>query len=949
MSVTKMVGKLDMRILLVAALCLAIFSFATTSASAVEQIESFHFGVTDLGGAPTQQAGGHPDQTATTFVFANQENPEGKILPLESPRNVKVNLPAGMVGSATAVPTCKEAQLTANFAPTSCPNDSAVGFVSLEVPATGFCSSCGFPGPLLFPIYNMQAPPGEAAEFGFNAIENVVHLVAHVRSEPEYGISITATNTPQGLALIGFTTTFWGVPADPSHDTLRGNCLTAFGPSGSECPSDVAQIRPLLTNPTACSPSLTAVARVDSWTNTGVFAEASSANENNSGQAVGIDGCSSLPFAPEIEGRPTTESGDSPSGLDVKLHVPQNEDPKGIASSQLKDATLTFPPGLTINPSSAAGLEACSPEQVGLLSRVGEPKALFDEIPVSCPDASKLGKVSIETPLLANPLEGAIYLATQNENPFGSLLGLYIVVEDPTTGVILKLAGHPVADPQTGQLTVIFDQNPQLPFEDLQVELFPGARAALRTPMTCGEYTTSSDLSPWTSPEGADKTPSAKFALSKNCVSGESGAPNKPSFSAGTTSSTAGAFSPFVLKVSREDGTQPLKSIETTLPKGLLGRLSGTPYCPDTALAAAAGKSGKDEQASPSCPSDSQVGTVAVGAGAGPTPLYVGGKVYLAGPYKGAPLSLAIITPAVAGPFDLGNVVVRTALQVDPVTTQIHAVSDPIPTILQGIPLDVRSIALTIDRSQFTVNPTNCEPTAVLAGTTSVFDQTASLSSPFQVGGCGALAFKPKLSLGLSGATRRGKDPALKAVLTASAGQANIGRVAVILPKSVFIDQGHVGNPCTRVQFAEGDGNGSACPAKSILGKATAYSPLLGKPLTGNVYFRSNGGERKLPDLVASLGGQIHVDLVGFIDSVHQKGIEGSRVRNTFASVPDAPVSRFVLELKGGKKGLLQNSADLCRSTNKATVKMNGQNGKIADSETVVKPSCGSKKKGKGK
>jgi hypothetical protein len=928
---------------LLALAALVLFGVALSSAAranATEHVESFGFSVSDAGGGPTEQAGGHPDQTSTSFVFGSHANSQGVVLPDEQPRNIKVDLPVGFVGSATATATCTGSQLVNVL----CPDDSAVGVVRLEVPAVGFCSTCGQP-PLSFPIYNMQAPPGMPAEFGFNAFNTtVVHLVAHVHSEPDYGISITSTNVPQGLAYTAVTTTFWGVPADPIHDPIRGSCLNFFGESTGICPSDEPVVRPLLTNPLACSSALTEVGSVNSWPNPDAFDVVSARNENSSGEAVGISGCDRPEFAPEIEARPTTNLGDSPSGLDVKIHIPQNEDPAGTASAQLKDATLSFPPGMTINPASAAGLEACSPSQVGLTTPVGQPAAHFDEAPVTCPNAAKLGKVQIDTPLLANPLQGAIYLATQNENPFNSLLALYIVVEDPATGVIIKLAGHPVADPQSGRLTVSFDQNPQLPFEDLKVELFPGSRGALKTPMTCGQFTTTSDLTPWTSPQGADRTPHDAFTISKGaggsaCLSSEAQAPNQPTFSAGTTNPTAGAYSPFVLKLSRSDGTQPLKAIDATLPKGLLGRLAGIPYCPDNALAAAAAASGRAEQAAPSCPAASLVGTVAVGAGAGSTPLYVSGKAYLAGPYKGAPLSLAIVTPAVAGPFDLGTVVVRSALNVDPVTTQIHVVSDPIPTILQGIPLDIRSIAVNIDRPSFTLNPTNCEQAQVGGAALSVFDQSASLSSPFAVGGCGALGFKPTLKLSLKGQTRRAGNPALTAVLKAPAGEANIASTTVLLPSSQFIDNRHINNPCTRVQFAEAAGNGSACPPKSILGTAKAYSPLLEAPLEGPVYFRSNGGERKLPDLVASLGGQIHVNLVGFVDSV-KAGKEKTRVRTRFAEVPDAPVSRFELKLYGGKRGLLQNSKNLCKGFGPATVQMNGQNGKIADSESKIAVDC---------
>jgi hypothetical protein len=618
------------------------------------------------------------------------------------------------------------------------------------------------------------------------------------------------------------------------------------------------------------------------------------------------------------------------------VHVPQNENPGGLASASLEDAKVVLPDGMTISPSSASGLEACSRSQVDLEGPG----------PAACPQGSKIGAVEIDTPLLERPLKGGVFLARQLENKFGSLLAIYLAVSDPQTGVVIKLPGKIETGPN-GQVIATFDENPQLPFEDLQVEFFGGPRASLTTPAACGTYTTQAEFAPWSGTASVSSTSSFQI------TSGPNGSPCPnggfdPKLSAGTTNPVAGRYSPFVLNLSREDGTQQLSTITADLPKGLLGKLAGIPYCADAALAGVseAEGTGAAQLANPSCAVASQVGSVSVGAGAGPSPFYVNtGKVYLAGPYKGAPLSLAIVTPALAGPFDLGNVVVRSALQVNPETTQITAVTDPLPTILHGIPLDLRSVAVSINREGFTLNPTSCEPMEVTSTIGGTGGGVAHPSSHFQVGSCEALGFAPKLALSLKGGTTRAKNPALKAVLTAPSGQANIRKVQTILPKSVFIDSRHVNNPCTRVQFAAGAGNGSACPAKSILGKATAYSPLLSEPLTGKVYFRSNGGERKLPDLVASLGGQIHVNLVGFIDSVKQKGTQGSRVRNTFAAVPDAPVSRFVLELQGGKKGLIQNSTNLCKSTNEATVKMNGQNGKAHEFETVVEPtSCGANK-----
>jgi hypothetical protein len=387
-----------------------------------------------------------------------------------------------------------------------------------------------------------------------------------------------------------------------------------------------------------------------------------------------------------------------------------------------------------------------------------------------------------------------------------------------------------------------------------------------------------------------------------------------------------------VLKLSREDGTQPIAAVDTMLPPGLTGKLAGLTYCPEGALAAAAARSGSAERQSPSCPASSEVGSVTVGAGAGPAPYYTSGRAYLAGPYKGAPLSLAIVTPAAAGPYDLGTVVVRAALNVDPETARIHAISDPIPQILQGIPLDVRSIVLRMDRPNFTLNPTSCDPMELTGTATSPFGSAAVLKSPFQVGGCEALPFKPKLILSLSGGTKRGGHPALKAVLTAKPGEAGIARSVVALPHSEFLEQAHIKTICTRVQFAA-----SQCPAGSIYGTATAMTPLLDQPLSGPVYLRSSS--HPLPDLVADLNGQIHIALVGRVDSV--KG----GIRTSFEGVPDAPVSKFVLSMQGGKKGLLVNSRNICKGVNKATVQMDGQNGKAYDTTPVLGTKC---KRGRG-
>jgi hypothetical protein len=429
--------------------------------------------------------------------------------------------------------------------------------------------------------------------------------------------------------------------------------------------------------------------------------------------------------------------------------------------------------------------------------------------------------------------------------------------------------------------------------------------------------------------------------------------PIRPKFEAGTISPLAGAYSPFVFRVARADGEQRISSVTTTLPGGLLGKIAGVPFCPESGIATAASRTqeggGALETAAPSCPATSQVGTVTVSAGAGSQPYYVQGKAYLAGPYKGAPLSLEIITPAIAGPFDLGSVAVRTALYVNETTAQIHAVSDALPSILYGIPLDVRSISLQMDRRDFTLNPTNCRGKTVTGSVFTAAGSTASLTNPFAVRGCNGLAFKPSLKLSFTGQTKRTGFPAIRAVLTQPKGQnANVAGATVILPKGMLIANAHINNPCTRVQFNAGALPGDGCPTKSILGTAKVWTPLLEEPETGKVYFRSNGGERELPDLVVALRGTVPLQLVGFVDSVGRKNAEVRRVRSRFLNLPDAPVSRFELRLDGGKKGLLQNSKNLCKATNRARFQLDGQNGKAYDTEPKIQVSC-SKRKKKGK
>jgi hypothetical protein len=621
------------------------------------------------------------------------------------------------------------------------------------------------------------------------------------------------------------------------------------------------------------------------------------------------------------------------------------------ASAPAKDVTVTLPEGMVLNPASAGGLAVCSQAQIGYLS--GVPGIHFSASPQSCPDAAKVGSIEVKTPLLDHRLPGAVYVAKPFDNPFGSLLAIYLTVEDPITGIVAKLAGKVEPDPVSGRLRTTFKENPQLPIEDVSLHIFEGARATLKTPLACGAHATTSLMVPWSAPEGANASPSDSFLTSVAaggsgpCPSSEADAPNRPAFASGTISPVAGTYAPFFFRLNRADGSQRLKGIDTTLPKGLAGKLAGVPYCPEASIALAKSREapelGAAELRSPSCPDASQVGTVVVGAGAGISPYHVTGRAYLAGPYKGAPLSVVVITPAVAGPFDIGTVVVRTALFIDPETAQVHAVPDPLPTIIDGIPLEVRSISVRLDRPDFTLNPTSCDPMSIIGSSLALTGQSAGLLSPFQVGGCQGLKFKPRLSLKLKGGTKRGDHPALTAIVTAKPGEANTADVSASLPRSEFLDQAHIRTICTRVQFNSAARPGDGCPKGSIYGKATAITPLLDQPLSGPVFLRSSS--HKLPDLVIALHGQVDVVVAGRVDS-HKGGI-----RNSFEAAPDAPITRFVLSLQGGKKGLLINSRDICGSKARALVQMSGQNGKAHDFEPLLKNSCGKrgKKKGSGR
>lgn len=966
------------RITIATTLALTLAALAPSAASAA-------FGISEWDGRLASeegvlQAGGHPADIVTKLAFnSHVDNSAGfpALLPDAGVRNVVADLPAGFIGAPTATPACRgAAELNPGGATIArCPVDSIVGSIKVIYGGDGVQSEFSS---WITPIYNMKAPVGQPAQFGFNVAGFAQLLTANVRSDGDFGVRLQGRNIGQGLSVISVETTFWGVPGDPSHDALRCRATGSIGgpcfpflpgnPDFGTNPFSGGTVRPLLTNPTACSPAgegLDFGLAAESWEQPANRDQASfitRLDPPDEATLLGTSGCERVPFQPDITIQPTTDEAETPSGLEVALTVPPDGlyNPKGISQSSLKDAKVTLPEGMTINPSYADGVTYCSASQVGLTTG-NSPDIHFNTEPAHCPDASQAAEVRIDTPLLDQPLLGAAYVAQQDdpkhpgvENPFDSTLALYIVVEG--SGILIKLAGEVSPDQKTGQVVTTFLNNPQVPFERFALKFKGGQRAPLSTPPICGIHSATAELAPWARPSDP-VTVSDSFQITRGphggpCPNGKT-PPFKPGLLAGMLNNAAGSYSPFHLRLTREDGEQEFTRFSIKLPPGLVGKLAGVPFCPDAAIAASKNKSGAEELAAPSCPQASQVGRTEVGVGVGSLLVYVPGKVYLAGPYNGSALSVVAITAAKAGPFDLGTVAIRQALKVNPETAEVFidsVVSDPIPHIIKGIPVHARDIRVYVDRPDFTLNPTSCKRTSIASTVvgsgldfgSAADDNPFTVTSPFQAADCASLGFKPKLSLSLLGGTRRGDNPRFKAVLTARKGDANIGRAQVTLPHSEFLEQSHIRTICTRVQFAQGSFPGEKCPPGSIYGYAKAITPLLDEPLQGPVFLRSS--DHPLPDLVAALhSGKIDINVVGRIDSVGE-----GQIRNTFEAVPDAPVTKFTLTMQGGKKGLLVNSTNLCRSTHRTLVAFDGQNGKVHDFRPVLK-ATGCKKQKKKK
>jgi hypothetical protein len=903
-------------------------------------------------GAPLRQAGARPFELRVDFDF-NQElssfNGEPANLPHGKIKTVEVTLPHGFIGNPEATPKCDPvdfavtAPVAATGNSTGCPSDTQVGVLNVNI-VEGFFEPARVSR---VAVYNLEPPKGVPADFGFNAQGLVQgHIYPNVDPAQDYAIKTLVPNITNLRPILGSEATFWGVPGDPAHDKFRaypteteGNRLGA--PWGS------APIRPLLTNPSDCGEENGgARIRVESYQQPGEFTPV-----EEYGVPLNVEDCDDprFHFEPDISLQPTSRDAGGPTGLNVDLQVPQQNDEvseakqlytqsgnvKAISTPPIKKAVVTLPLGMTVNPSAAQGLATCSLEQIGL----GTDK------PVTCPDASQYGTLAIHTPILPadNQPEGFIYVAKQKENPFDNFISLYLVIQEPERGILVKIPGKVDLDPVTGQITTTFDGLPQFPVSSMQMSLKGGVRAALVNPSTCGTKTITAEFFSWHDP-GTPHPVNSSYQVTHKadgspCVSDLAERPFAPALDAGTINNTAGLFSPFLLRLTRTDDDQEFSQLGVTLPQGLSAKLAGVTECSRAGIAQAISRDGEGEgaleQADPSCPASSLIGTTQVGAGVGVPLTFVPGQVYLAGPYQGAPLSMVVITPAVVGPFDLGVIAVQSALHVDPQTIEVTVKSDPFPQIFQGIPVRIRDIRVKTDRPQFTLNPTSCAEKRVRAhvtGTGGILESTADdtatdLFNRFQAADCASLGFKPNLFFRLFGGTRRGAHPKFRAILRARPGDANIGRASVALPRSEFLDQGHIRTVCTRVQFAA-----DQCPAGSVYGFAEAKTPLLDRPLSGPVYLRSSTNQ--LPDLVVALGGQIEVELSSRIDS------KNGGIRNTFEVVPDAPVTEFRLTMQGGKKGLLVNSRNLCAAPARATAKLTAQSGRKITLRPKMRDSC---------
>jgi hypothetical protein len=871
-----------------------------------------------------ETAAAHPPVGFTQFIV--KHGPPGET-PVAELKRVLVDLPVGLSVNPGATPRCPLATFEAGAS--GCPAASKVGesFVTAAMPLFGTPIE-PIPGVTEVPVYNLIPVQGEPARFGLELAGNEVFLEAGVAWENDYH-EYFEIEVPKALPL--------ELPGELVQGLILKNRLVFDGRSGDGT---------FITTPSTClgeagaGPGRSGTA-YSTFLHAGSYEEfegpgyqfpasAAPAFESPIPPGTSPKECASIPYAPSVDVEPGTAATNSPAGAAVAIEVPHlipdfDAESDEQDSSTTRVSTVTLPAGMGINPSAANGLATCSDAAFGKGTRN----------PIACPPAARIGSVTIQSPPLPEgDLAGSVFVGDQlSRDPLsGEQYRIFIAAESARYGISVRLVGKVRANPVTGQLATTISEVPPVPFTSVDLRFDGGPRAVLSSPPTCGPNRTDAQMVPWAPIPAA--VPADQFALTATpgggaCASSMAARAFAPAFALAPQGNRAGAYSPLSMRIARPDGQQELKGVDVTLPPGLTGKLASVAYCPETAIAAAAQNPGRSERAASSCPAASHVGSAAIAAGTGPAPLRISdGKAFLAGPFNGAPLSLAVITPATAGPFDLGTVVVRVALFVDPETARIRAVSEPIPDVYGGTQLSLRSVDVALDRPDFTLNPTSCEP---LAGGGALRGGGADPANPtqfssfgvavaFQTSACEALKFRPKLNTRIFGGkkkTKRGQEPKFRAVLSARGGDANIRRAALTLSHALILEQGHIRKICTNAQLAA-----SACPKRAIYGHAIARSPLLDKPLRGPVYLvptRTDGG---LPDLLADLRGQVNIQLRGVI------GASKGRLRTVFPMVPDVPVSKFVLTMKGGKRGLLTNTRDLCKGPVRSFLNLKGQNGK---------------------
>lgn len=898
--------------------------------------------VPGAGGEASAAAGSHPYRLSLRLGL--DQGSGGADL-----RSAGVDLPPGFLLDPAAVDACpaslfataRSSSFEAAASGESCPGHTQIGVVRVET---------GLGQPRTFGLFELKAASGAVLTLGASPYGNPL-VFNGLLVEGEGGIHLALrVEAPASLRLHGLTMDLWGAPWDAAHDDQRGGCLNESEPTFGWCreaawAQGTHPLLALLTLPTNCAPTLAFTATTSTWQNPTPVA-GGAVYRGPDGDPVPLGDCASLHFPVHPEGLLSVRKASSSSGFVFRLDAgedPGLANPRGRAAARPRAVTVQLPQGVTLNPSSGAGLGVCTPAQYAAESAAAAPGS-------GCPDESKIGDFTVRVPFYEGRLRGAVYLAAPGENPFGSLLAVYLVARAADRGVLVKLAGKVTAD-STGTLSASFEGLPQLPYAELEVNFRPGQRAPLISPASCGQAVTRMEVSPWsgTAPVAAESASPVESGVEGGPCPGGAAPPFSPRVSAGGINSAGGAYTPYFVHLSRSDTEGEITSYSLVLPRGITAKLAGIPFCPDAAIDAARHSSGAAEAAHPSCPAAGQVGRTVSGYGVGPALSYASGQVYLAGPYHGSPLSLVTIDPATIGPFDLGTIVVRSAFDLDPRTAQLRinsAASDPIPHVLDGVVLHLRDIRIYMDRPEFTHNPTSCEPSrleSTLTGSgppfTDPHESTVTATSPFQLLDCRALPFRPVLGLRLRGGVGRGAFPSLRATFAARPGDADLKRITVAMPHSEFLAQGHIRAICTAPRFAAG-----TCPPGSVYGRAVAVSPLLSAPLEGNVYLRSSTG--KLPDLVATLrSGSIRIDLEGRIGSTKQGGI-----RVSFDELPDAPIDRFTMVLRGGRHGLLTNSVNICRQPPTATIQALGQNNSGSEFRSVLRGQCHKRKTaGKGK